>query len=106
MAQALPLPLRAVGWVGRRITDGVIARLGKLALMVGRTLSGLVRRAVRLEDVVHQLQAIGVKSLGLTAMMAGFAGMVLAFQFGYGLERFGAKLYIGQTTVTALVREL
>ena len=32
--------------------------------------------------------------------------MVLAFQFGFGLERFGAKLFIGQTTVTALFREL
>src|SRR5206468_12970582 len=77
-----------------------------LTVMVGRTFSGLFRRAVRLEDVVYQLQIVGVRSLGLTATMAGFAGMVLAFQFGYGLERFGAKLYIGQTTVTALVREL
>jgi len=38
--------------------------------------------------------------------MAAFAGMVMALQFGYGLERFGAKLYIGQTTVTAICREL
>jgi phospholipid/cholesterol/gamma-HCH transport system permease protein len=52
------------------------------------------------------VQAVGVRSLGLVVTMAVFAGMVLAFQFGYGLERFGAKLYIGQTTVDALVREL
>src|SRR6476659_594902 len=38
--------------------------------------------------------------------MSAFAGMVMALQFGYGLDRFGAKLYIGQTTVTALFREL
>jgi phospholipid/cholesterol/gamma-HCH transport system permease protein len=106
MAEALPLPLRAVGWVGHKLTDGVLVKLGRVALMVGRTVSGLCRRAIRLEDVIYQLQIVGVRSLGLTAIMAGFAGMVLAFQFGYGLERFGAKLYIGQTTVTALVREL
>ena len=61
---------------------------------------------MRLSDVAYQIYSVGVRSLGLVVTMAIFAGMVLAFQFGYGLERFGAKLYIGQTTVTALVREL
>jgi phospholipid/cholesterol/gamma-HCH transport system permease protein len=100
------LPVRAVGWIGRLLTDDVLVRLGRLSLMVSRTISGLFRRSVRLSDVIYQIQSVGVRSLGLVATMAAFAGMVLAFQFGYGLERFGAKLYIGQTTVTALVREL
>jgi phospholipid/cholesterol/gamma-HCH transport system permease protein len=98
--------LRAAGWIGHQLVDAVVARLGRIALMVTRTVEGLLRRSVRLGDVVYQLQAVGVRSLGLVVMMATFAGMVLAFQFGVGLERFGAKLYIGQTTVTALVREL
>ena len=97
---------RAVGYVGHQFTDVVVARVGALTLLVGRTSRGVAARAVRLRDVVYQLQSIGVRSLGLVVTMAAFAGMVLAFQFGYGLERFGAKLYIGQTTVTALVREL
>src|SRR5262249_40313823 len=53
-----------------------------------------------------QLLQLGARSLPLTAVMAAFVGMVVAFQFGYGLERFGARLYISQTTVTALFREL
>jgi phospholipid/cholesterol/gamma-HCH transport system permease protein len=77
-----------------------------MALLVGRSARSLAARSVRLRDVVYQLQALGVRSLALVVTMAAFAGMVLAFQFGYGLERFGAKLYIGQTTVTAIVREL
>jgi phospholipid/cholesterol/gamma-HCH transport system permease protein len=100
------LPVRAVEWLGEQLIDNVAARIGQLTLLVARTARGLFRRAVRLSDVTYQISAIGVRSLGLTAIMAGFAGMVLAFQFGYGLERFGAKLYIGQTTVTAIVREL
>lgn len=100
------LGLRAAGWVGRRFGDVVLVELGELALMVGRTGRGLARRAVRLGDVAYQLQAVGLRSFALVVVMAAFAGMVMAFQFGYGLERFGAKLYIGQTTVTALVREL
>jgi phospholipid/cholesterol/gamma-HCH transport system permease protein len=97
---------RAAGWVGRKLMHDVLEGPGRVSLFVARTGSGLVRRSVRLGDIVYQLQAVGVRSLGLTVTMAAFAGMVMAFQFGYGLERFGAKLYIGQTTITALVREL
>ncbi len=97
---------RAFGYVGLKFTDVVLAGVGRLALLVGRTTRGVLAHAVRLRDVAYQVQAVGVRSLGLVITMAAFAGMVLAFQFGYGLERFGAKLYIGQTTVTALVREL
>ena len=105
-ATSRALVLRGFGYVGRRFTDVVVARLGALVLLVGRTGRGVAARSVRLRDVAYQVQAVGVRSLGLVVTMAAFAGMVLAFQFGYGLERFGAKLYIGQTTVTALVREL
>ena len=96
----------ALGQIGERFTDAVLARVGRMALIAGRTVGSIFSRSVRVRDVVYQVQAIGVRSLSLVLTMAVFAGMVLAFQFGYGLERFGAKLYIGQTTVTALVREL
>ena len=100
------LPVRAAGYIGRALANGVRGRLGRLSLMVSQHVTGLVRGAVRFGDIVYQMQSVGVRSLGLTLTMAAFAGMVMAFQFGYGLERFGAKLYIGQTTITALVREL
>jgi phospholipid/cholesterol/gamma-HCH transport system permease protein len=98
--------LRAAGWIGRHFEDSVLANVGRVSLVVGRTLRSIVSRTVRFADVAYQVQAVGVRSLALVVTMAVFGGMVLAFQFGYGLERFGAKLYIGQTTVTALVREL
>ena len=97
---------RAVGWVGHRFVDSVLVMVGRLFVLVGRTSVRVARRSVRVADVAYQVQAVGVRSLALVVVMAAFSGMVLAFQFGYGLERFGAKLYIGQTTVTALVREL
>jgi phospholipid/cholesterol/gamma-HCH transport system permease protein len=100
------IPLRGAAWIGRRMISDVLATLGRVALLVGRSGRALLRRTVRLSDIVYQLQSVGVNSLALTVTMAAFAGMVMAFQFGYGLERFGAKLYIGQTTITALVREL
>jgi phospholipid/cholesterol/gamma-HCH transport system permease protein len=98
--------LRGMGWIGRAFEDAVLAPVGRLSVLLGRTARSVARRSVRLADIAYQVQAVGVRSLALVVTMAVFAGMVLAFQFGYGLERFGAKLYIGQTTVTALVREL
>ena len=99
--------IRAAGYIGRWFEDAVLARIGRLSLLLSRTARTVVARSVRLGDIVYQIQAVGVRSLGARrSPWRIFAGMVLAFQFGYGLERFGAKLYIGQTTVTALVREL
>ncbi len=99
-------PERAAGFIGHVVQESVLANIGRVTLVVGRTGKSVVTRTVRLRDVAYQVQAVGVRSLVMVVTMAAFAGMVLAFQFGYGLERFGAKLYIGQTTVTALVREL
>ena len=81
-----------------------LGNLGDLALLTGR----VVRRArgLRFADLLYQLMQVGIRSLPLAFAMSIFAGMVLAFQFGYNLERFGARLFIGQVTVTAIFREL
>ena len=91
--------------LGRLTSDG-ISRLGEVTLVVGRASTRALRRPIRLREYFYQTLQVGVRSLPLALTMSAFAGMVMALQFGYGLERFGAKLYIGQTTVTALFREL
>jgi phospholipid/cholesterol/gamma-HCH transport system permease protein len=96
---------RPLGWLGHEL--GLLLRqAGRFMLTLARVARAVARHGLRVSDFVYQMQAVGVRSLGLTITMSLFAGMVLAYQFGYGLERFGAKLYIGQTTITALFREL
>ena len=97
--------VRLVVWLGRQTLDGLIA-LGQIFLLLSRSARRATRRPWQIRNYIYQVVQVGVDSLGLGVTMAVFAGMVLAFQFGYGLERFGAKLYIGQITVTALFREL
>jgi phospholipid/cholesterol/gamma-HCH transport system permease protein len=94
-----------IAQLGRLTTDG-ISSLGAVTLLVGRASARAFRRPFGLREHVYQTLQVGVRSLPLAITMSAFAGMVLALQFGYGLERFGAKLYIGQTTVTAICREL
>jgi phospholipid/cholesterol/gamma-HCH transport system permease protein len=91
--------------VGRYTTEAV-ARLGEVTLVMAGAARRSLRRPVWFSSYVYQTLQVGVGSLPLAFTMSAFAGMVLALQFGYGLERFGAKLYIGQTTVTAIAREL
>ena len=98
-------PARALGAVGHLAGDA-LQSLGSVARLTGRAFTHAGKRPIRPGALVYQVLQIGVRSLSLTLTMSLFAGMVLAFQFGVGLERFGAKLFIGQTTVTALFREL
>lgn len=53
-----------------------------------------------------QIRNIGVSSIPLVLVVAGSVGMVMALQFGIGLEKFGAKLYIPKLVSVAVVREL
>jgi phospholipid/cholesterol/gamma-HCH transport system permease protein len=96
---------RAISTLGRAVDEGLV-RVGEVATLIGRASAHLARGRRRLRHIVYQVLQVGVRSLPLTLVMSGFAGMVLAFQFGYGLQRFGARLYIGQVTVTAIFREL
>jgi phospholipid/cholesterol/gamma-HCH transport system permease protein len=99
---AVAQPLARVG----RASTALVERLGEIALLFFGALARAARRPVPLSTLSYQILQVGVRSLPLALSMAAFSGMVMAFQFGYGLERFGAKLYIGQTTVTGLFREL
>lgn len=55
---------------------------------------------------VEQMYLIGVRSFLLVAVTAIATGSVLALQFGYGLERFGGKLYVPKVLTLSVVREM
>lgn len=96
---------QAVGRIGQTV-DHWVLEVGGVASLTGRSLMRIARRTRRLSQIAYQVLKVGVHSLPIAIAMSAFAGMVLAFQFGYGLQRFGARLYIGQVTVTAIFREL
>ena len=95
-------PLR---FIGHHTREGITG-LGQITTFVASTFTHAARPPFGVRAYLYQLLQVGIRSLPLSLTTALFAGMVLAFQFGYGLSRFGARLFIGQTTVTALVREL
>ena len=58
------------------------------------------------QDLVQQMEEIGVRSLGIVLLTGFFTGMVLALQSSVQLQRFGATLYIGSLVSGSMIREL
>lgn len=59
-----------------------------------------------LAEVQRQIVRIGMNSIPIVLLTSVFTGMVLALQTAYGLQRFGAKNYVGNIVGLAIVREL
>ena len=74
-----------------------------LLLEIGRDLFG---RGIDRKELARQIVTIGNNSLLIVFLTSLFTGMVLALQTAYGLERFGAKNYVGNIVSLGLVREL
>lgn len=89
----------------RPLADAVVA-LGDTFLLGSRALRAMPRRPLETRTFLREARVQGTRALGLLVLMSSFAGLVLAYQFGQGLERFGARQYIGQLTALALLREL
>ena len=56
--------------------------------------------------VIEQIFFMGIKSFLLVAVTALATGSVMALQFGYGLEKFGGKLYVPKIAALAILREM
>ena len=55
-----------------------------------------------LEQIFH----VGYKSFPLVFITAISTGMVMALQFGFGLEKFGGKLYVPKLVALIILREM
>jgi phospholipid/cholesterol/gamma-HCH transport system permease protein len=83
-----------------------VRHVGGLTLLCADLTPRMVTRPLDFRETIRQLEAIGVRSTNLAALIALFTGMVMALQTAYTLAAFGAKLYIGEVVGLSLVREL
>ena len=58
------------------------------------------------QDLVQQMDEIGVRSLGIVLLTGLFTGMVLALQSSVQLRTFGATMYMGRLVAGSMIREL
>jgi len=74
--------------------------------LIARAFAGIVRPPFYFSEVFLQMEHIGVQSLPIVLLTSTFVGMILAYQSGYAMAVFGAKIYIGTLVSLSLVREL
>jgi phospholipid/cholesterol/gamma-HCH transport system permease protein len=79
---------------------------GGTALLARRALSEGARPPYYFRLIGQQLYLIGVQSLPLVIITSASTGMVMALQFGLGLEKFGGKLYVPKIVSLSIVREM
>ena len=84
----------------------VIRPLGRYGILVRDLLFDLFSRGIDRRELSRQMIKIGMDSLAIVLLTSIFTGMVLALQTAYGLQRFGAKNYVGNIVGLAMIREL
>jgi phospholipid/cholesterol/gamma-HCH transport system permease protein len=83
-----------------------IYSVGDASSLVIDSFKSLFRNPPSFNSVTHEIFQLGVKSFVIVAVAALAVGLVMAIQFGFGLARFGAKLYVPKIVTISIVREL
>src|SRR3984885_10157053 len=79
---------------------------GGTTILSGQVLRELSRKPLYGGLIIEQIYQVGIRSIPLVFITAGSTGMVMALQFGLGLEKFGGKLYIPKIVSISIVREM
>jgi len=89
-----------------RVFFEFLAAVGRLALFVWASFSGIFRPPFYSKMLIKQLSEIGYYSLPVVGMTTLFTGAALALQTYNGFSRFNAESSIAIVVVLAITREL
>ena len=90
----------------KSLANSYIVSFGAYAEMVRESLHDVLKGKLNCKETCRQIVRIGFNSLPIVLLTSIFTGMVMALQTAYGLERFGAKNYVGNIVGLAIIREL
>ena len=106
---AAPLHSRRLPALTERLADASKRKLRTVQeyfSLAGKSLRFAFVRPFYGQDLVQQMDEIGVKSLGIVLLTGFFTGMVLALQSSVQMRAFGATMYIGRLVSASMIREL
>jgi len=99
------LALRGARFVWQQVLDW-IAQVGRVTMMMGETFRALPRGLRSFGLVVQQMNAIGVNSMWLVAIVSVFTGAVAAVQAAYQFADQVPLKFIGSVILRSVVIEL
>ena len=80
--------------------------LGGTCLLVVSTIKEFFKPPYYFRLIIDQIYHVGSRSLVLIIVATISTGMVMSLQFGLGLEKFGAKLYVPHLVAISIVKEM
>lgn len=84
----------------------LVASIQEYFFLASRSLTNLLSGPYYLQDLLDQMDAIGVGSLPIVLVSGFFIGAVMVLQTGAQFTRFGQTALTGDVVALALVREL
>ena len=84
----------------------LIHLFGGMTILLKQSSREVLRRPYYFGLFAEQVYQIGVRSIPLVFVTAASTGMVMALQFGLGLEKFGGKLYVPKIVSLSIIREM
>jgi phospholipid/cholesterol/gamma-HCH transport system permease protein len=85
---------------------GFFWHFGEVSRLFSGALRAAFRRPFEFREILRQIEALGVASMGIVVVTSLFIGMVMAVQFADGLRKFGGMEYTGPVVALTFVREL
>lgn len=83
-----------------------IASFQEFLFLTGSAYGNLFRSPHYYDDVLFQMDIIGVGSLSIVLLVGAFSGMIIALQMARALNTYGASSQVGTIVSLTLVREL
>ncbi len=97
--------VQAIEAVGGTLTK-TVEDIGGLATLLIDVVRWAVRPPFRINNLMAQLDFVGVGSMLIVALTGIFSGMVFAHQTARAFEMFNAKSLVGPTVTLTITREL
>jgi phospholipid/cholesterol/gamma-HCH transport system permease protein len=85
---------------------GPTGAIQEFYLLTGRALRNVARKPHYVDDILLQMDAIGVGSIPIVLLTGAFSGAVMALQMGRALQQYGQTGRTGTVVSIILVREL
>lgn len=105
-----PEPFSGFAYIGK-VAIGLVHHYLDLVAFIGEVtahlLPVLVRPwRIRWREVIVELEAAGVRAVPIVALLSFLIGVVLAYQAGVTLDRFGANVFIADMIGIVVLREM
>ncbi len=86
--------------------NSIVFFLAEIYFLAFQVAKEFIVKKIEWKLIFEQIYFIGSKSLPLVLITALSTGMVMALQFGQGLEKFGGQLYVPKIVSLSIIREM